>query len=59
PTLWGAANKGNKIAGRLRASVTKELVVEAETMFSKLRMQLAEQRLDKYRNAELEADSVR
>ncbi len=58
-TLWGASSKSNKIAGRLRASVTKELAAEAETMFSELRMQLAEQRLDAYRRAELEVDSAK
>ncbi len=48
-TLWGASNKGDEIATRLRASVTKELVSEAETMFSELRMQLAARRLEAYR----------
>lgn len=51
-TSWGARSKGEAIAERLRASVTAELVNEAESMFTELRTQLAEQRLDAYRQNE-------
>lgn len=48
-TLWGTNRKSEAIAARLRASVTAELVVETQTMFTELRSQLAEQRLKNYK----------
>ena len=51
-TSWHSSSKLGDMEARLRETVTVDLAAEAEAMFSELRTQLAEQRLEAYRRRE-------